>query len=236
MEIKVTFKFDCSDGFLNCIDKLREAAVAITRNGDFETLPEKGMGVVRGIVTEKGAVIRKKEQVYPPLGDDAPVAEDSTPDVPATPQGAAETPAEAPATEAPEEAPAAPEKKEENPVKAPEKKEEPATEKKEEPATVDIPVQPTLDFPEGPISVAQMRAETDALRRRIEGEDYATNKSSDGYKLYHKQLSYAIKGIVLSCKGSNTLDSVPQEWRPSFIQQVREIVLEDGKITTKLPF
>lgn len=83
MEMKITFRFDCSEGFLACIDKLREAALAIAQNGGFESLPDKGKGTVKGVATEEGVVIKKKEVVYPPVEDDAPDVVDDTPEAPA---------------------------------------------------------------------------------------------------------------------------------------------------------
>lgn len=74
MEIKITFRFDASDQFLTCIDRLKEAAENIVSSGMIETLPRKEKGVTKAIVTADGVVVNKKERIYPP-GDEEPKSE-----------------------------------------------------------------------------------------------------------------------------------------------------------------
>ena len=66
MEIKITFRFDASDQFLTCIDRLKEAAENIVSSGMIETLPKKERGVTKAIVTTDSVVVNKKERIYPP--------------------------------------------------------------------------------------------------------------------------------------------------------------------------
>lgn len=76
MEIKITFKFDASDQFVSCVDKLKEASAAIVGSGILESLPEKGKGVTKAVVTQDGVTIDKRERIYPPESP-APSAEDA---------------------------------------------------------------------------------------------------------------------------------------------------------------
>lgn len=74
MEIKITFRFDASDQFLTCIDRLKEAAENIVSSGMIKTLPGKDKGVTKAIVTADSVVVNKKERIYPPV-EEAPKAE-----------------------------------------------------------------------------------------------------------------------------------------------------------------
>ena len=74
MEIKITFRFDASEQFMTCIDRLKEAAENIVSSGMIKTLPDKDKGVTKAIVTADSVVVNKKERIYPPV-EEAPKAE-----------------------------------------------------------------------------------------------------------------------------------------------------------------
>ena len=73
------------------------------------------------------------------------------------------------------------------------------------------------------------------IRQRIEGEDYKNNTDSEGYKKYHRQLTATFKNIA-SLLGSDKPSTLPADKRGLFIKQCDELIVEDGKITTKAPF
>ena len=77
MEIKITFRFDASEQFMTCIDRLKEAAENIVSSGMIKTLPGKDKGVTKAIVTADSVVVNKKERIYPPVVEE-PKAESST--------------------------------------------------------------------------------------------------------------------------------------------------------------
>lgn len=76
MEIKITFRFDASEQFMTCIDRLKEAAENIVSSGMIKTLPGKDKGVTKAIVTADSVVVNKKERIYPPVEE--PKAESPT--------------------------------------------------------------------------------------------------------------------------------------------------------------
>ncbi len=80
-----------------------------------------------------------------------------------------------------------------------------------------------------------VRAAMDRTRRRIEGEDYKNNTDSEGYKKYHKQLTATFKNIA-ALLGSDKPSILPAEKRESFIIQCDELIVENGEITTKVPY
>lgn len=82
-----------------------------------------------------------------------------------------------------------------------------------------------------------VRAAMDRTRKRIEGEDYKYNTTSDGYKTWHRKLTAQFKQIagVLGSDKPSTLPS--SELRGSFIRQCDELEIgEEGSIVTKCPF
>ena len=83
-------------------------------------------------------------------------------------------------------------------------------------------------------TVSDMRAAVARARDRIEGEGWE-DKTSDGYKLYHKKVTAAIKSIVTFCEAEKIPD-IAEERRESFIMQVDNLVLEGDAVTSKLPF
>lgn len=67
-------------------------------------------------------------------------------------------------------------------------------------------------------------------RQRIEGEDYKDNPESEGYKLYHRQLTQEFKNIA-SLLGADKPSQLPVDQRRSFIMECNLLVAKDGKIT-----
>lgn len=82
-----------------------------------------------------------------------------------------------------------------------------------------------------------VRAAMDRTRKRIEGEDYKDNTTSDGYKTWHRALTAQFKQIA-GVLGSDKPSALPSsELRGSFIRQCDELEIgEDGSIVTKCPF
>ncbi len=184
MEIKVTFRFDATEGFLLCVDNFRKAAEAIASSGIIETLPTKDAGKVKAVATEDGVTMNKKEQVWPPVEKEAA----------AEPQHAEKEAAEKEAAAEPQHA--------------------------EKEAAVP--------------SVEDMRAAVSRCRERIEGPGWE-DKTNDGYKLYHKKVTAAVKGILGFC-GSDKIPSVAKDKRQVFINSVDNLVLVDGEVQSEQPF
>lgn len=81
-----------------------------------------------------------------------------------------------------------------------------------------------------------VRAAMERTRKRIEGEDYKENTSSEKYKKYHRQLTAEFKNIA-AFLGSEKPSALPtSELRRNFCNRCDELILEDGKITRKIPF
>ena len=183
MEMKVVLKFDASDSFLACVEKFAEAAREMAHSGVIESLPEKGRGIARAIVTEDSVRVDRKEKVFPPVEE------------PAKPAAPAEAVVEA-------AAPA-----------------EPAA-----PAEAKVP------------TVAEVRAAMDRCRKRIEGENYATDTKSEGYQKYHKALTAEFKRIS-ALLGSDKPSGLAEDQRWSFINEVNLLdIMEDGSIGKPVPF
>jgi hypothetical protein len=182
MEMKVVLKFDASDSFLACVEKFAEAAREMAHSGVIESLPEKGRGIARAIVTEDSVRVDRKEKVFPPVEEPAK---------PAAPAEAA-VPTEKAAPAAPAE------------VKAP--------------------------------TVADVRAAMDRCRKRIEGENYATDTKSEGYQKYHKALTAEFKRIS-ALLGSDKPSGLAEDQRRSFIDEANLLdIMEDGSIGKPIPF
>ena len=182
MEMKVVLKFDASDSFLACVEKFAEAAREMAHSGVIESLPEKGRGIARAIVTEDSVRVDRKEKVFPPVEEPAK---------PAAPAEAA----------------------------VPTEKAAPA-----EPAEVKAP------------TVADVRAAMDRCRKRIEGENYATDTKSEGYQKYHKALTAEFKRIS-ALLGSDKPSGLAEDQRRSFIDEANLLdIMEDGSIGKPIPF
>lgn len=118
----------------------------------------------------------------------------------------------------------------------PETAQEPVREEKAAPAAPEAPAQ--ADKPVIP-TTEDVREAMYAVRRRIEGEDWQENKSSEGYKAFHKTLTDLFK--QLAREASNGAEEKPSalgpDQRGAFIKSCSLIRLsEDGKSITDLPF
>ena len=113
-----------------------------------------------------------------------------------------------------------------NPEPTPEPKKEQAAPAKEEEA----------EPAEKEYTEVDVRAAMERTRKRIEGEDYKENTSSEKYKKYHRQLTAEFKNIA-AFLGSDKPSALPtSELRKNFCNQCDELILEDGQITRKIPF
>ena len=73
-------------------------------------------------------------------------------------------------------------------------------------------------------------------RVRIEGEDWETNTTGEGYTKYHRQLNATFKNIA-ALLGSDKPSTLSEENYASFIKQCGELIVgADGTITTKCPY
>ena len=107
---------------------------------------------------------------------------------------------------------------------------EPTPEPKNEEAT------PAKEEADKEYTEVDVRAAMERTRKRIEGEDYKENTSSEKYKKYHRQLTAEFKNIA-AFLGSEKPSALPtSELRRNFCNQCDELILEDGKITRKVPF
>lgn len=130
------------------------------------------------------------------------------------------------------------------PVPKKKKEETPAKEETagdEEPdETKSTPMPPVPDkAPDKVPDMVDVRAAIDRTRRRFEGEDYETNKNSEGYKKYHAQLSSMFRQIAaLLGAANNKPGGLPKENIGAFISACDELVLDDhGLISApKAPF
>ena len=107
--------------------------------------------------------------------------------------------------------------------------------KKEEaaPAPAEPAEQPAQEIKE--YTEVDVRAAMERTRKRIEGEDYKENTSSEKYKKYHRALTAEFKNIA-AFLGSDKPSALPSsELRETFCNQCDALILEDGKITRKLP-
>lgn len=210
MEIKVTFRFDASESLLAACDNFRKAMEAMSALGGLSSLPvSKEAGIVKAVATEDGVTMNKKEQIWPPKsGGAVPSEVSASPATPTAPGGDSDGGAVTYGEQPPAgKAPAAP---------------TPTVVVETAPAGSTVP------------SVADMRKAVNNLRVRVEGADWE-DKSSEGYKLYHKKVTSAVKGVVAFC-GAEKLPDIPEDKRQSFIAQVDGLGLEDGEVKPVMPF
>lgn len=153
----------------------------------------------------------------------------ATLEVPASEQPSAEAPIDA--------APAHAEPKRRRNAKTQTAEEPKAEEPSEEPAKEPKAEEPAAEAPtDGKAPTAEdVRKAMDRARVRIEGEDWETNITSEGRTKYHKQLTATFKNISYLL-GSEKPSTLPEENRRSFINQCEGLVVENGEITTTLPF
>lgn len=94
----------------------------------------------------------------------------------------------------------------------------------------------TIPFEGGPFTAADVRAAMDRTRRRIEGEDWQDNTSSEGYRRYHKALSTAFMNLALQLGGTKP-SALPENIRWQFIADCNRFDLDDnGEIIYNEPF
>lgn len=165
----------------------------------------------------------------------------ATVEAPASVQPAAEAPGDAaPAPAAPKRGRKAKTQAAEAPANEPEPQAEaeeaaaPAGDSAEAPASE----QPAAEAPaEGKaLTVEDVREAMRRARVRIEGEDWETNTTGEGYTKYHRQLNATFKNIA-ALLGSDKPSTLSEENYASFIKQCDELIVgADGTITTKCPF
>lgn len=108
-----------------------------------------------------------------------------------------------------------------------------APEPESEAAPAEPAEQPAQEIKE--YTEVDVRAAMERTRKRIEGEDYKENTSSERYKKYHRALTAEFKSIA-AFLGSDKPSALPSsELRETFCNQCDALILEDGKITSKLP-
>ena len=161
----------------------------------------------------------------------------ATVEAPASEQPAAEAPGDAaPAPEAPKRGRKTKTQAAEEPAKEPEAEEAaaPAGDSAEAPASE----QPAAEAPaEGKaLTVEDVREAMRRARVRIEGEDWETNTTGEGYTKYHRQLNATFKNIA-ALLGSDKPSTLSEDKFASFIKQCDELIVDaDGTITTKCPY
>lgn len=82
-----------------------------------------------------------------------------------------------------------------------------------------------------------VRAAMDALRKRIEGENYKENPDSEGYKKWHRVLTVWFKNTAAIC-GAEKPSALPDnDSRQSFIKCCEEVYVNDaGELVGDYPF
>ena len=86
------------------------------------------------------------------------------------------------------------------------------------------------------LTVEDVREAMRRARVRIEGEDWETNTTGEGYTKYHRQLNATFKNIA-ALLGSDKPSTLSEDKFASFIKQCDELIVDaDGTITTKCPF
>ena len=161
----------------------------------------------------------------------------ATVEAPASKQPAAEAPGDAaPAPAVPKRGRKAKTQAAEEPAKEPQAEETaaPAGDNAEAPASE----QPAAEAPaEGKaLTVEDVREAMRRARVRIEGEDWETNTTGEGYTKYHRQLNATFKNIA-ALLGSDKPSTLSEDKFASFIKQCDELIVDaDGTITTKCPY
>lgn len=86
------------------------------------------------------------------------------------------------------------------------------------------------------LTVEDVREAMRRARVRIEGEDWETNTTGEGYTKYHRQLNATFKNIA-ALLGSDKPSTLSEDKFASFIKQCDELIVDaDGTITTKCPY
>lgn len=129
------------------------------------------------------------------------------------------------------------------PATAPEEKKEVVV---EAPAVINPEPAPAPAEPEQPAPVeatpvkelteVDVREAMDKCRKRIEGEDYKVNTSSEGYKKWHRQLTSWFKNTSAAL-GAKKPSALPDHSsRAAFIEMCEEVTTEGDKLITNVPF
>ena len=107
----------------------------------------------------------------------------------------------------------------------------PAADPQPEPASAPAPEPEQREYTE-----VDVRAAMDEARKRIEGEDYKENTTSEKYKKYHRRLTAEFKNIA-AFLGSEKPSALPtSELREAFCTQCDILIVKDGEITRNVPF
>lgn len=83
-----------------------------------------------------------------------------------------------------------------------------------------------------------VRAAMDRTRKRIEGEDYKDNTTSDGYKTWHRKLTAWFKDVAKQCGAEKPSALEDSKSRAMFIQACDAVKVDDkGELNDDdLPF
>lgn len=104
-----------------------------------------------------------------------------------------------------------------------------------EPAKAELPAEEASQPVKAP-TMEDVRSAMHKARQRIEGENYKEQPDSEGYKMYHKQMTAAFKNIS-ALLGADKPSALPEDKRTSFIGQCNEIIVkDDGTIGINVPF
>ena len=86
------------------------------------------------------------------------------------------------------------------------------------------------------LTEVDVREAMDRCRKRIEGEDYKENTSSEGYKKWHRQLTSWFKNAS-AAHGAEKPSALPDhESREAFIKMCEEVTTEGDHLSTQAPF
>ncbi len=183
---------------------------------DFDIHVHVDLGVTPELVALVNAIVghRQMPMVQQPSASEQPADQPEAAPAPAKKRGrkAAEQQAEAaPEAEAPEVAEQQAEQQEDAAPEA-----EQANEPKE-------------------LTEQDVRDAMHRTRQRIEGENYKEETDGELYKKYHRALTSQFKNIA-ALLGADKPSALPLEQRASFIRQCDELIVENGEITTKVPY
>lgn len=99
----------------------------------------------------------------------------------------------------------------------------------EQPAPVEAP-------PVKELTEVDVREAMDKCRKRIEGEDYKENTSSESYKKWHRQLTSWFKNTSATL-GAEKPSALPDHAsREAFIKMCEEVTTEGDKLIFQVPF
>lgn len=90
--------------------------------------------------------------------------------------------------------------------------------------------------PDRTFAKADVRAAIDQTRRRIIGEEYQNDATSENYKKYYRALTKKFKEIA-AFLGADRPSKLPVDKIGAFVSQCDEIqILDDGTLGTAAPF